>query len=341
MTFDKLKLLYVFRFVYCVILFTLVYLYYPLPDFELYSSGSQGVDLLEGSDRTAITKNIFFYTSKVFFNNSWITNIFFIFVTNYLLYKVNKECVGYFKTVSLFLGFILPSVAIWTSSYSKEMLFMIVLLLNLLVLFKVSNSIRKILFISCFLYLAAILRFQYIPILILINIFYLIKNKDFKKFVLFIGVISILMIPFFLSPYIKELMDNIYNYFFFYEGRSNRHWVNWKTELDFYFNIPLAYYTSFFKFTFSEIYKTPILFIFFIEGLLILKIIYNCFINLKKEYRFAFIYIFIYSLTITFPLNIFNPGSAMRYSSIIFVITFITAVAFSKSFNIKSKIKKI
>lgn len=332
---SKIFQFYLVRLFYSVSTFLLVYLYYPLPDFDFYSS-SDSMEVEEVIDRTVFTKQFFSIASKVFLGNVILTNIFFLIILNYMLYVLHKKYENIFEKTKIHFAFLMPSIVLWSCIYSKELLFILIIVANLITLkLKWARWTKFLLFIILALGVC-IMRVQFFPIFVLVNVFYCLKSDWAKLRLMVLSLISLIVAVVLVIPYIPILMESVYNYFFIVEGNSNRYWIEWTHSIDFFLAIPIAFYTSIFKFFPFEVVSNKLGIVFVMEGFFFMFIIFNALRYCRWVEIWFFLLVMLFTLLVNFPLNIFNPGSAMRYSS-----TALEIILFSFLYIINNKIPKL
>tara|TARA_B110000008_G_scaffold273078_1_gene306766 strand:- start:377 stop:1525 length:1149 start_codon:yes stop_codon:yes gene_type:complete len=235
-----------------------------------------------------------------------------------------------------------PHFLIWTGSSSKEQILMIFGIFVIGFATKHFFVVRKLTFMSLFLVCFSLayiyfIRPNYFPIyftIFLTSLFAPMLNKA-KIYKLSVGVwafifslitmLAIFFTSIFTSFFSKDFilyMKKVEVHFLDLPGRSNRYNIQWETISDFFYNSLWGIPQGFIGPTFAETFSKPILFPVFLEGIVYLFILCYLFAKLLKlayasnklrVYILPYFFVALVIIFLSYPLGIFNPGSALRY----------------------------
>ena len=305
-----------------------------------------------------------FYFPHIFFNRTFFVetiygisnSIFSKYVTPYLFSSLSfliiwnslKSCINFNnkKNIFIIIIFFTPSLSLWTSVPSKELITVTFLIYICSCYTRIIYD-KKINYITFTLTLiiVAYIRPNYFIIygffLIIIILKKVVLDRITNKFNLFINfkfyfilfiissfiiILLYLLFSFYLNDYIEHVMYKAYYMFMSFEHMSSsmrNQKLEWSEVESFYSSILLGSFISFSGPTVNDVFHRPIYTIHFIESLIInFGIIYLILklLKLNKSIQnFPFLFFFgiitcyIIGLIIHYPLGLFNIGSSLRY----------------------------
>ncbi|MAZ07159.1 MAG: hypothetical protein CMM99_01650 [Rickettsiales bacterium] len=238
-----------------------------------------------------------------------------------IIFLINK------KVSNIYIYFLLlsPSMILYTSTALKETLVVILTILILFSIIEKKNYMFVITLISLFL-LKKQNAILIVPFFVIYKFYF---NFNFKyKFLL--SIILFIPILYFTVVGSSLLLDSInyYRYNFFDEETgSGFGFVGFINFLDVILNIPLSY-IKFLIAPFPNIYS-PVKFIFFIDSIILVVLLINNFMKLKKINNSIFIFwlLFFLAFLSMYSITIFNEGTISRYK-ISFSIPFLLIIHF-------------
>ena len=238
-----------------------------------------------------------------------------------IIFLINK------KVSNIYIYFLLlsPSMILYTSTALKETLVVILTILILFSIIEKKNYMFVITLISLFL-LKKQNAILIVPFFVIYKFYF---NFNFKyKFLL--SIILFIPILYFTVVGSSLLLDSInyYRYNFFDEETgSGFGFVGFINFLDVILNIPLSY-IKFLIAPFPNIYS-PVKFIFFIDSIILVVLLINNFMKLKKINNSIFIFwlLFFLAFLSMYSITIFNEGTISRYK-ISFSIPFLLIIYF-------------
>lgn len=123
------------------------------------------------------------------------------------------------------------------------------------------------------------------------------------------------------------------------DGSFTRNTSAWDTDFGFFLNAPQGLYTSLVTVYPSEILQSPIIFVFFVEGMFVSVFLFYALcrwvaaIGSKRFYVRPFLLLLslVLLLLSAYPLSFFNTGSGLRYKSgyLIYLISLILIMVYS------------
>ena len=157
----------------------------------------------------------------------------------------------------------------------------------------------------------------------------------------------------FFSEDVVNFMLKYQGYFLNLEGGSNRYWIQWNDIYDLLYNSFWAIPQGFIGPTLMESLSKPIQFPVFLEGLLFITVLGYLFFKLLqlafknrvlRVYILPYIFVCFIIIFMSYPILMFNPGSALRYKQsmhpILIFYPLLVLGYYRANHLIKSKLKK-
>ena len=157
----------------------------------------------------------------------------------------------------------------------------------------------------------------------------------------------------FFSEDVVNFMLKYQGYFLNLEGGSNRYWIQWNDIYDFLYNSFWAIPQGFIGPTLMESLSKPIQFPVFLEGVLFITVLGYLFFTLLqlafknrvlRVYILPYIFVCFIIIFMSYPILMFNPGSALRYKQsmhpILIFYPLLVLGYYRANHLIKSKLKK-
>lgn len=274
---------------------------------------------------TALTKTLGSLFSTLAFGNEILINLCFqilAFIGIYIFVNSLEET--FKKRIIFFL--LLPSFNMWTSIASKEALVVLALGIVCSYIVSIYNKKAKLKFYHMLgFYLLLVMKPQFfIAILYLIlggMIVHRFKEKNIV--LLFMGLLSLIPLYIF-KDQIDSISQLIYINFETFLPSSTRENIFFVNRYDIFWNAPYGMFISFFGPTFNEALTNPLRFLTFFESTILCIVlicsIYNNFSHKPVYNLIISFFALFWILFVTYPLGIFNPGSAVRYRADYYLI---------------------
>lgn len=324
-----LLIYFIIKVFYMLISLFFISKYIQLGDLELYISG-RFINYNNILTNSTSLMSFFSYNFNSFFGLI-LTNFFFLSLSYFGIYYsvIRLRFISKSNLIILLFLLSLPSFGIWTSIISKEavgVFYMGIILGYFIDLIEdKKRKIRLIEYIAF--YLLFVFKIQYLAAIfslwLYIKFSYFFNLKFFgKSMLLFLHILLSICFFYYFKDEINSISFLLPEHFSI-DGGSTRENTIWINDYDVFWNAPYGMFIAFWGPTFSDIIKSPILIIVFIESLIIflffMYFIYSIFRLSLKIGKLNIFYFSIFFITLFwllfahYPFGILNPGSAIRY----------------------------